>query len=395
MKKEELIEKLNDRDAEIRLASLRELMSMIDRGELKAPVQGNDVNNHIHTTFSFSPYSPAKAVWMAYCAGLKTAGIMDHDSLSGAREFIEAGKITGILTTIGVECRVSMKNTPLADKRINNPDQKGIAYTTIHGIPHQHIDEVVAFFKPYVKARNERNRKMTDRINALTAPYGIRLDFDRDVVPLSEFVHGGSITERHLLFALSQKLTERFGKGEAVISFLTKEMGIALPDKIKGYLSDSENPYYEYDLLGALKGNLVEKFYIDADEECPDVRELVAFAAKINAFSAYAYLGDVGDSVTGDKKTQKFEDDYLDQLFDVIKELKFKAVTYMPSRNTMEQLRRVRALCEKYGFFQISGEDINSPRQSFICEAQRNPEFANLYDSTMTLIRHETENSTV
>lgn len=395
MKKEELIERLNDRDAEIRLASLRELMSMIDRGELKAPVQGNDVNNHIHTTFSFSPYSPAKAVWMAYCAGLKTAGIMDHDSLSGAREFIEAGKITGILTTIGVECRVSMKNTPLADKRINNPDQKGIAYTTIHGIPHQHIDEVVAFFKPYVKARNERNRKMTDRINTLTALYGIRLDFDRDVVPLSEFVHGGSITERHLLFALSQKLTERFGKGEEIVSFLTKEMGIALPDKIRGYLSDSENPYYEYDLLGALKGNLVEKFYIDADEECPDVRELVAFAAKIDAFSAYAYLGDVGDSVTGDKKTQKFEDDYLDQLFDVIKELNFKAVTYMPSRNTMEQLRRVRALCERYGFFQISGEDINSPRQSFICEAQRNPEFANLYDSTMTLIRHETEKSTV
>lgn len=395
MKKEELIERLNDRDAEIRLASLRELMSMIDRGELKAPVQGNDVNNHIHTTFSFSPYSPAKAVWMAYCAGLKTAGIMDHDSLSGAREFIEAGKITGILTTIGVECRVSMKNTPLADKRINNPDQKGIAYTTIHGIPHQHIDEVVAFFKPYVKARNERNRKMTDRINTLTAPYGIRLDFDRDVVPLSEFVHGGSITERHLLFALSQKLTERFGKGEEIVSVLTKEMGIALPDKIRGYLSDSENPYYEYDLLGALKGNLVEKFYIDADEECPDVRELVAFAAKIDAFSAYAYLGDVGDSVTGDKKTQKFEDDYLDQLFDVIKELNFKAVTYMPSRNTMEQLRRVRALCERYGFFQISGEDINSPRQSFICEAQRNPEFANLYDSTMTLIRHETEKSTV
>ena len=395
MKKEELIERLNDRDAEIRLASLRELMSMIDRGELKAPVQGNDVNNHIHTTFSFSPYSPAKAVWMAYCAGLKTAGIMDHDSLSGAREFIEAGKITGILTTIGVECRVSMKNTPLADKRINNPDQKGIAYTTIHGIPHQQIDEVVAFFKPYVKARNERNRKMTDRINTLTAPYGIRLDFDRDVVPLSEFVHGGSITERHLLFALSQKLTERFGKGEEIVSFLTKEMGIALPDKIRGYLSDSENPYYEYDLLGALKGNLVEKFYIDADEECPDVRELVAFAAKIDAFSAYAYLGDVGDSVTGDKKTQKFEDDYLDQLFDVIKELNFKAVTYMPSRNTMEQLRRVRALCERYGFFQISGEDINSPRQSFICEAQRNPEFANLYDSTMTLIRHETEKSTV
>ena len=189
MKKDELIEKLNDQDVEVRLASLRELMAMISAGELEAPVQGNDVNNHIHTTFSFSPYSPTKAIWMAYNAGLKTAGIMDHDSLSGAREFIEAGKITGILTTIGVECRVSMKNTPLAEKRINNPDQKGIAYTTIHGVPHQHIDEVIAFFKPYVKARNERNRKMIDRINALTAPYGIHTDFDTDVVPLSEFKH--------------------------------------------------------------------------------------------------------------------------------------------------------------------------------------------------------------
>ncbi|MBE7058331.1 MAG: PHP domain-containing protein [Ruminococcaceae bacterium] len=395
MNKEQLIERLNDADVNVRLESLRQLMAMIKAGEIEAPKQGNDVNNHIHTTFSFSPYSPTKAVWMAYNAGLQTAGIMDHDSLSGAREFIEAGKIVGILTTIGVECRVNMKNTPLGDKRINNPDQKGIAYCTMHGVPHQHIDEVVNFFKPYVARRNERNRKMIDKINELTAPYGIKTDFDKDVVPLSEFANGGSITERHLLFALSKKITERFGKGEAVVKFLTEDMGISVSGKIQGFLMDSENVNYEYDLLGALKSNLVEKFYIDADVECPDVTEMIALAAKINAFSAYAYLGDVGDSVTGDKKTQKFEDDYIDLLFDVIKDLKFKAVTYMPSRNTMEQLRRIRSMCDKYGFFQISGEDINSPRQSFICEAQRNPEFANLYESTMTLIRHEAENSTI
>ncbi len=393
MRTEELIARLNDRDKEIRLNSLRELMARIKAGEIKAPEQGNDVNNHIHTTFSFSPYSPTKAVWMAYNAGLKTAGIMDHDSLSGAREFIEAGKIVGILTTIGAECRVSMKNTPFADRRINNPDQKGIAYCTIHGVPHQHIDEVIDFFRPYTAKRNERNRKMTDRINELTAPYAIHMDFDKDVVPLSEFSNGGSITERHLLFALAGKMTERFGRGAAVVRFLTEDMGITLSGKARAYLEDSGNPYYEYDLLGTLKSSLIEKIYIDADEECPDVTEVVALADRIDAFSCYAYLGDVGDSVTGDKKTQKFEDDYLEELFAVVKELKFKAITYMPSRNTMEQLRRVRALCEKYDFFQISGEDINSPRQSFICEALRNPEFANLYESTMTLIRHEAEMS--
>jgi hypothetical protein len=39
--------------------------------------------------------------------------------------------------------------------------------------------------------------------------------------------------------------------------------------------------------------------------------------------------------------------------------------------------------------FQISGEDINSPRQSFICEALSDPMFAHLIDATWALINHE------
>ena len=55
------------------------------------------------------------------------------------------------------------------------------------------------------------------------------------------------------------------------------------------------------------------------------MKDVIKLAKEIGAISAYAYLGDVGDSVTGDKKTQKFEDDYIDQLFEVIKELGFNA----------------------------------------------------------------------
>ncbi len=390
-KKEYLIGRLNNKDVLVRLEALRGLKRMIDAGEIPAPVSGEDVNNHIHTTYSFSPYSPTKAVWMAYNAGLKTAGIMDHDSLSGAREFIEAAKIVGILSTIGVECRASMKDTPIFDRRINNPDQNGVAYMALHGVPHQNIDEVIDFFKPYSAARNERNRKMVANINALTEHVGIVLDFDRDVVPLSNSFLGGSVTERHLLFALAKKITARFGKGAAVVDFLENDLRIGISAKVKGFLLDETNDVYEYDLLGALKSNMVEKFYIDADAECPPVREVLALGRRIGAISAYAYLGDVGDSVTGDKKTQKFEDSYIGLLFDTIKGLGFNAVTYMPSRNTMDQLRRVRSMCDLYGLFQISGEDINSPRQKFICEAQRNPEFSNLHDATLRLIRHEAE----
>jgi hypothetical protein len=384
-----LIDNLNNDDINVRLDSLKQLMQKIDTGEIARPARGNDVNNHIHTTYSFSPYSPTKAVWMAYNAGLATAGIMDHDSISGAEEFIAAGKIVGMATTIGIECRVDYSKTPLNGKRINNPDQDSIAYMALHGIPHTQIDKVEEFFKPYTNYRNIRNKQMVAKINELVGASGVSLDFEKDVIPVSKSLEGGSITERHILYALSLKLIDIYGKGTALVSFLKEQLKLNISTKIEAFLVDAANPYYAYDLLGLLKSELVESIYINATLECPDVKDVINFSKSIGAISAYAYLGDVGNSVTGDKKTQKFEDDYIDLLFEVLKELNYNAVTYMPSRNSMEQLMKVRSLCDKYGFFQISGEDINSPRQSFICEALRNESFKNLFDATWALVGHE------
>jgi hypothetical protein len=61
----------------------------------------------------------------------------------------------------------------------------------------------------------------------------------------------------------------------------------------------------------------------------------------------------------------------------------------MPSRNTAEQLGRVMSLCEKYGFMQISGEDINQPRQSFICRQLGEPRYKHLIETTWALVGHE------
>jgi len=166
-------------------------------------------------------------------------------------------------------------------------------------------------------------------------------------------------------------------------------MKLPLSPKIEGWLLDENNPHAMYDLLGWVKSDLIAKFYVDATDECPDVEDILRLSEEIGAISAYAYLGDVGQSVTGDKRAQKFEDEYLDELVAYIARLGFRAITYMPSRNTRAQLDRVRALCERYALFQISGEDINSPRQSFVCEAQRDPAFRNLFFSTWALIAHE------
>ena len=372
---------LNAPTREARLANLSRLMP----DTVFPPTVPQYINNHIHTTYSFSPYSPTAAVYAARMEGLCTAGIIDHDSISGAREFLEAARIVDMPVTIGMECRVSMDGTRLEGRRTNNPDQVGVSYMTIQSVPHDKIDVLTEFFKPYQAARHARNRKMIGKINDLL---GLDMDYDRDVLPLSEAGDNGGVTERHLMYALAIRLVREVGKGESMVKKLA-DMGLNLSAKQRDQMLDTQYPFYEYDLLGILKGAFVPKIYIDATNECPRLADMVKLCADVDAYLCYAYLGDVGDSVTGDKKAQKFEDDYLDDVFECLKEEGVKAVTYMPTRNTQEQLLRLRGLCDSYGMFQISGEDINSPRQSFIIKAMENPMFANLIDATWKLIEHE------
>lgn len=376
-----ILTKLNAPTKQERLRNLAEVL----KETTFPPTVPQYINNHIHTTYSFSPYSPTAAVYAARMEGLCTAGIIDHDSISGAEEFLEAAKLVGMPVTIGMECRVSMKGTRLEGRRTNNPDQVGVSYMTIQGVPHHKTHRLTEFFKPYQAARHARNRKMIQAINTLV---GVNLDYERDVLPLSMASEGGGVTERHLMYALALLLTKEVGKGQPMIDKLTS-MGMALSEKQKAMLLDAAYPFYEYDVLGMLKGTFVPKIYIDAEEECPRLADMVALCKEVDAYLCYAYLGDVEDSVTGDKKAQKFEDAYLEDVFACLKEEGVGAITYMPTRNTPRQLDRLRKLCEEYGIFQVSGEDINSPRQSFVIRAMEDPKFQNLIDATWKLIEHE------
>ena len=377
----QILNKLNAPTKAERLANLKEVL----KTTTFPPMVPQYINNHIHTTYSFSPYSPTAAVYAARMEGLCTAGIIDHDSISGAEEFLEAAKIVDMPVTIGMEARISMEGTRLEGRRTNNPDQVGVSYMTIQGVPHNKIATLTEFFKPYQAARHARNRKMIAKINDLV---GVNLDYDKDVLPLSMAQENGGVTERHLMYALALELEKQVGKGQPMIDKLT-ELGMNLSEKQKTLLLDTEYPFYAYDVLGMLKGTFVPKIFIDATDECPKLPDMVKLCKDVDAFLCYAYLGDVGDSVTGDKKAQKFEDDYLEDVFECLKEEGVKAVTYMPTRNTPQQLERLRKLCDDYGMFQISGEDINTPRQSFIIKAMENPMFQNLIDATWKLIEHE------
>ena len=377
------IDALNAPTAEERLQALKVLIENQTESD-KPVVRENDANNHIHTIYSFSPYSPTKAAYMAYIAGLTSAGIMDHDSLSGAIEFKKACEMLGLGHTCGVEVRAKFDR---GFGRINHPDQNDCIYMAAHGIPEQNLEAFNEYLSSFRIKRNLRDQKMCKAISDKYGKFGIQLDFKKDVLPLAEAEFGGSITERHLLYALAKKLEEKFGRTQALLDFLTS-LGLSVSDKIKAFLLDENNDKFLYDLLGVLKAD-TKFFYIDADDEMPNAEDFVKKAIEFGAIPAYAYLGDVGESVTGDKKAQTFEDSYLPELLKEIKKIGIKAVAYMPTRNTSAQLERLGKLCKENDLFEISGEDVNSPRQKFECVALANPQFSHLIDATWALIGHE------
>jgi len=349
--KDKIIQELNSNNKRSRLFGLEKIYELIEIGK-KQFKKTEEVNNHVHTIYSFSPYSPSMAAYLVWKAGLQAVGIMDHDSISGCKEMIEACKIIGIASTIGFELRVNFSGTIVEGRKLNNPDSKNIGYIAIHGIPESKLPETKKFLNPIQIARNKRNKKILAKLNNLIKSYGMKeIDFNKEVYNISQ----------------------------AQVS-----------EKIKKFLLDENNQFYLYDLLGILKSSFLDKIFIQPDyEECISVYEAVKFSNSINAIPAYAYLGDVTDSPTGDKRAEKFEDDFLEELIPELKKIGFKAITYMPPRNTLNQLLRLQRLCRKYEFMEISGVDINSPRQSFNYAIILRPEFAHLIEATWALIAHE------
>lgn len=382
-------------------ARVETLRRLVDAGHELPPLT-SESNNHIHTIYSFSPYTPAMACLRGREAGLQVVGSVDHDSIAAAAEMRDAGAILGMGVVTGFECRVFLHSAdevasgsaPFADRKLNNPDSVGIAYMTVQGIPAGARGEVEDFLRPIRKARLERTRHMTAGANAVLRDLGApELDFETDVVGISQFASGGTITERHLLYAMSEALISGFGRGDALVEGL-QGMGITVPSPLRDQLADPANRFLAHDLLGLLKAEYMERFYIQPTRmadggELPDARTVVDFALRIGAIPCYAYLGDVSASTTGDKKTESFEDSYLDELVAHLAETGFPAITFMPPRNTAEQLARVSALAAKHQMVEVSGVDINQPRQAFSCAELAEPRFAHLGDSTWALVAHE------
>ena len=90
-----------------RVAALQDYLA----GKPQFPDFVTESNNHVHTVYSFSPYTPAMAALKAREAGLMVVGSVDHDSAAAAGELTAAAALLGMGSVTGFECRVYLYST--------------------------------------------------------------------------------------------------------------------------------------------------------------------------------------------------------------------------------------------------------------------------------------------
>ncbi|MGL4985684.1 MAG: PHP domain-containing protein [Treponemataceae bacterium] len=375
-------------EAEDRIEALKVLIDHL--GELGFPQATAENHNHIHTIYSFSPYTPTIAAFIAKKSALSAVGSLDHDSISAATEMKTACDLLNMGCTTGFEARVNFKNTPYENKYLNNPQSLGIAYMTVQGIPSSAISQTREFLIPLQEARAERNRKMVDAFNQLlTKQYGKDilpiLSYDEDVLSLSKANEDGSVTERHILCAIAIKLSKSYPSITKLLSILKERLKIALSLESEAFLSDSNNPHFIYDLIDVLKKSFLSQFFIQPNEyECLPVEKLTCFAHSIGAIPSYIHSDNTKQSHSPAKQKANLENFLL-----VLKELGFLAITFNPIATSKDHLLQVQQLCRKYEFMEIAGIDIYNARQSFNSPELKRAEFNHLIDATWALIAHE------
>lgn len=274
MQNEKLIEKLNSKSHFIRKTSLAELKKRELSDPLIVPDKNiHDVNLNIHTSSSFSPYSPTLASYMAYKSGVKLACACDYGTLSAGDEFAHSCQKLGISAISGFEI------TTLREGGEEN-------LTAIYSLTDACKQEFEVLLEGFRGVCVERTKKVCEKINRKLKKYSLLVDFEKDVLSLIKGRKGACLTLKHLYMATGYKLLGKYEKGKPLADFLRATLCLDIEEGVFNLLCDANNPFYIYDLISALRHNFNS---VEGGLTPPPVKDYLDIAKKYGTAIAYEY----------------------------------------------------------------------------------------------------------
>ena len=274
MQSERLIEKLNNKLAFVRKSALKELKKRERFDHSLIPNQNlHEVNMNIHTNYSFSPYSPTLASYMAYKSGIKIASACDFGTICATSEFKNACSYLNISTLSAFEVTLVSK-------------QRGEGIYSFYGINSNAESAFLPMLEDFRKACYMRVSKVCEKINLKLKKFDLIVDFEKEVCKKVNTANGATLTLKHLYMATSEKIIEKFAKGKAIADFLRNTLCLDIEEGSYNLLCDANNPFYVYDLISALRRNFNS---VESGVTPPALDDYLSVALKNSCIVAYEY----------------------------------------------------------------------------------------------------------
>ena len=326
MQSERLVNKLSSKSAIIRSLTLNKLKKLERTNSSLIPrASANFINLNVHTKKSFSPYTPALGAYMAYKSGITLAGVCDYGSVGSVKEFQKSCLKLGIGYLGGVEFML-------------NDSVLGNFIASFYGINNKNASAFDSILQEFREICKSKTQALTERLNKKLKKFDIFIDYEKEVLPITESKKGGTVTLKHVYMALSQKIIAKYGKGKQTADFLRNQMCLDMEECDYNLLCDANDPYYVYDLISTLR---TRSKPVDDNISYLSAKKVLEIALNQGLICAYQY-DKTPNWIVSEKEREKSVEQFKAEILQA-KELGFNAVCLCPKSLG---LSTVSAFCE-------------------------------------------------
>ncbi len=325
--------------------------------ELKKNMQGvhipefREVNNHIHTPYSFSAFNDLELVFkMAENEKISLLGINDFYVTDGYNAFYKGCTCNGIFPLFNIEFIGLMKNEQKKGVRINDPNNPGRIYFCGKGLDFPfHLGLNYERELNIVKKETQNQLEaMVFKLNTLISKINPELKLDFGEIK-ERFAHD-LVRERHIAKAIRILAAESYTSAEDQLAFIESLYG---GKKSKAGLSDPAA------LENELRSNLLKAggtAFVEEDEHSfLDLKMIIDIIVDAGGIPCYPVLL---DDASG--KFTEFEED-PEKLFYSLTKLNISCIELIPGRNDLTILKNFVEFFDQKGFIITFGTEHNTP----------------------------------
>jgi len=313
--------------------------------------KGLNINNHIHTPFSFSSFSDMKEVFeLAESEQIDVLGINDFYTADGFAEFKDMAFKANVFPVFNMEYIGLLKEEQAGDIRVNDPNNPGRTYLCgkAFKFPFKLDSNYADMLGQVIDESQVQVKEMVKKTNSYFSSLGLQLNFSLSEVK-KRFAKN-LVRERHLSRAIRVAVFENFSETEKRISIFEKILKMDVTEQLLSSEAGIEN---------AIRSKLLKKggyaFVEETESSFLPVTKLVKLILNAGGIPTYpVLLDDPEGNFTG------FEGDW-EKLYKRLVSLGIYAVELIPGRNDKKILADFVNFFDEKGFIVTFGTEHNTP----------------------------------